>query len=203
GVVTLEITETPVSGSMTSAGQTEAMPKAPTRTLVRITERGRFIDRKDLTKDAGGSAGSPLDGTDVLYGLNFPARDLKPGDTWEDTLTVGTRGQTQKVHVTWKYLGKEQFRGRNCAKISTVFNMPMAMAGGDALPGIAPPTGKLTGSVTTYFDPQAGVEVYSSGAVVMTARADLTSLSPEAGEFVSVMKINMVQHLLGNPAGRR
>jgi hypothetical protein len=200
GVVTLDITDTPVSGSTTTAGQSEGIGKAPTRSLVKMTERGKFLSRKPLSKGEDSSP-SPLDGTDVLYGLNFPARDLKPGDTWSETLTVGTAGSTQKVNVTWKYLGKQQFRGRNCARVSTVFSLPMARPSGlEEMPaGFTPPSGKLTGSMVTYFDPQAGVEVYSSGSVVVTARADLSQLSAEAGEFVTVMKINVVQSLLAKP----
>jgi hypothetical protein len=200
GVVTLDITDTPLSGSSTTGGRTEGIGKTPTRSLVRLTERGKFLSRKALSKGEDDSP-SPLDGTDVLYGLNFPARDLKPGDSWSETLNVGTAGSTQKVNVTWKYLGKETFRGRTCARISTVFSMPMARpAGMEEMPaGFTPPSGKLSGSTVTYFDPRAGVEVYSSGSVLVTARADLSQLSAEAGEFVTVMKINVVQSLLSRP----
>jgi hypothetical protein len=206
GVMTLEVTDTPVSGSMNVAGSSEAVPKTPTKTLVRMTERGRFLGKKTLTRDPEAGAASPLDGTDVLYGLNFPNRDIKPGDTWQDTINVGTAEKPQRVQVTWRYVGKEAFRGRNCIKVSTTISMPMtpgaAAAGGAPDPAEPNPfgaQGKLSGSVLTYFDPQAGVEVYSTGSITMVARADLSGLSPETGEFASVMKINLVQSLV--PAG--
>jgi hypothetical protein len=109
------------------------------------------------------------------------------------------------VNVTWKYLGKEMFRGRSCARISTTISMPMTAPAVAETPGEPNPfgaQGKLTGSVITYFDPQAGVEVYANGSIVMVARADFSAISPESGEFASVMKINLVQTLVSG-GGRK
>jgi hypothetical protein len=204
GVVTLEVTETTVSGYMTASGQREAMKRTPTKSLVRLTEGGRFISRQTLTPGEKDTP-SALDGTDILYGLNFPDRDLKPGDTWEDTRTVGSGEQASKVHVTWKYAGRHLFRGRDCAKIVAVMKIPMGGAGAaDPSEGALPSAqGRITGSVTTYFDPKAGVEVYSTGSMVILAKADLSAVSQDGGEFGSITKINVIQSLVSGATGRR
>jgi hypothetical protein len=203
GIVTLEITDVPLSGKMIAGGRTESYgSRTPTRYLVRMTERGRFLSRKALTAEESSAQMSGMDGADALYGLNFPNRDLKAGDVWEDTVTVGTGASLRKVHMRCRYVGRETFRGRSCARFSTVLSMP---SGGDAAGGMGVPgsQGRMTGTVTTYFDPKAGLEVYSNGSLVVVERADLTGISPDAGELVNVSKINVVQALTPGAAGRK
>jgi hypothetical protein len=195
GIATLDVTETPVSGVTITAGQREEAKGKPTRSLVRLTERGRFISRQRVSGDE--DTGTPLDGVDALYGLNFPARDLKPGDSRTDVVSVGKGAQQRKVTVTTRYVRKETFAGRSCAKFSTVLSMPLLNeAEQSALQGGPSPEGKLTGALITYFDPARGVEVYSSGWVAMVMKADLSSVSPEAGELATVTKINVIQQLV-------
>jgi hypothetical protein len=195
GMVTLEIKETPVSGKVTAFGQTEPYNQPARTVLVKLTERGRVVSRKEVSKASSTSAVSGMDGTDALYGLNFPDRDLKPGDTWEDTLTLGKEGSPQPVRMSSKYLGRAVFRGRNCAKFVTTLTMPLNMGEEAATEKAAGAAGKLTARVTTYFDPQAGVEVYSSGSFVVTARADISAVSTDTGEIVTASKINFIQSL--------
>lgn len=192
GVVVLEVVETTLSGKMTLGGKTEAMPRTPNRSVVRMTARGRFLERKGQNEagEAGGASG--VDGADVLFGLNFPDRDLKPGDTWQDTFVIGSKAQPRRVRATWKYVAREVFQGRSCAKITTTLSMPMS----DSDPELGADfsqQGKMSATMTTYFDPKAGVEVYSSGSLISASKADLTSLSPEAGELANVTKINLIQ----------
>jgi hypothetical protein len=145
--------------------------------------------------------GSPLEGADALYGLNFPARDLKPGESWTDTIPIASGGEARTVNVTTKYVKNETIKGRKCAKFQTTVSMPLTAAGAASpLPEAFAPTGKMLGSVTTYFDPVQGVEVYASGWISMVMKADLTALSPDAGEISTATRINVVQQLL--PAKR-
>jgi hypothetical protein len=196
GVATLEIKETPISGKVTAFGQTEPYNQ-PTRTLlVKLTERGRVISRKEISKSSDNSTVQGMDGTDALYGLNFPDRELKPGDSWEDTLTLGEQGASQAVRMASKYLGRAVFRGRNCAKFTTTLTMPLSMGEESSGEDAAGAAGTLTANVTTYFDPQAGVEVYSRGSFVITARADISGISTDAGELVTATKINFIQSLV-------
>jgi hypothetical protein len=199
GVATLEVLEAPVKSVTIAAGQTNTSKGSSTRSLVKITDRGRFLGREHVGGEEQQS--DPMDGVDALYGLNFPARDVKPGDTWTDVIPVGEGNDARKVTVTTRYVGKETVRGRNCAKFSTRFTMPLLTPSESAaLQGGPPLAGKLTGTVTTYFDPAAGVEVYSSGSVSMAMKADLSSLSAEAGELATVTRINVIQQLA---AGKR
>jgi len=196
GVITLDIKDQPVSGSSTMMGQTEQANRTPTSSVVRLTERGRFLSRKS-SEDGKAKAGSPMDGLDALYGLNFPDRDLKPGETWEDTVTVGTGPAAQKVRVKTRYVGQVSFRGRTCARFSTTLATNLIPESDEPAPESMPGTsGKMTGTVTTYFDPALGLELYSSGSVVMVVRADFTQVSPEGGELATAMKINVVQSLV-------
>ncbi len=194
GVVTLEITDLPATMTMSAGDQARSTRRTASRSVVRMTDRGRFLSRKSLTPSADGGGGD-MDSLDALFGLNFPERDLKPGDTWEDTLSVGEGARAKQVHVTWKYLARVTFRGRDCARISATMSLPMS-AQDSGIPGAPPSQGRISGSVVTYFDPKSGQEVYSSGSVAMVAKADLTALSQEAGEVATVTKINLVQSLL-------
>ena len=195
GVVSLEVTDLPGTSTVSSGGQTQSSRGTSSKTLIRLTERGKFISRKSLTSGSEQAGASQLDGLDAVFGLNFPARDLKPGDTWDDTLTIGEGLRAKKVHVTWKYVSREAFRGRDCAKIHISVSVPLD-AGELSQPGMPATQGRISGTVTTYFDPKLGQEVYSSGSVVIQAKADLSGVSPEAGEIATVSKINLVQSLV-------
>lgn len=204
GVVTLEVREIPIGGKLMAFGREEAYTPEPSRSIVRMTERGRFISRKRVGEPKRASAAGmpdPTDVADVLYGLNFPDRDLKPGDTWEETFTIGEE-EPQSVQMSCRYVGRETFRGRNCARIAVTLSTTFKPHGaGPESMGAPPASGRLTAQITTYFDPQAGVEVYSRGSLVLVLRADLSSVSPEGGEFAGVTKINMVQ-ILTSGAGK-
>lgn len=204
GVATLEVLEAPISSTVTVAGRTEKNPEEPTRSIVKITERGRFINRKQLGRNAEMEGGSPLEGADALYGLNFPARNIKPGESWTDTLTVGSGAEARKVTVTTKYVKREKFRGKDCAKFaSTLTTSLFTPAETVAMDGSAAPAGKVAGTITTYFDPAAGSEVYSSGSLSMVMRADLSALGPDAGEIATVTKVNVIQQALPPKSGRK
>jgi hypothetical protein len=199
GIATLDVTETALSGKMVVGGKTEPMLPPPVRSLVKLTERGRFISRLPLTGPPGES-GVGIEGADVTFGLNFPARDLKPGDTWQDTFEVGEGTERKRVHGAWKYESRERFRGRDCIRVSTMLTMKIA-DNADGGTGEAPlERGGMTARMITYFDPKAGSEVYSSGYLTLTSRLDLSAISPEAGELANVTKINLIQWLSNSPA---
>jgi len=198
GVVTLMVTEVPLSGRMIALGRSQEYRRPPSKTEVKLTERGRFISRKTIGEEEEQEAGPPgLDATDALYGLNFPDRELKPGDSWEDHITVGSAEAPMKVNVRTRYAGRQRMLGRDCARFLTTLRLSLDGSGQAAIQGIPEPTGRVSGTVTTYFDPRAGIDVYASGSVTLLVRADLQQVSPEAPEMVTVMKINVVQSLMG------
>lgn len=203
GVVTLEVTDKPLAGKMTAMGRTQDYDRTTTKSVVRITQRGKFLSRKEVPApgtpafavEAEAGAPDEMDGADALFGLNFPDRDLKPGDTWRDTITVGSRESPTKVLMTCRYVGRETVFGRKCAKFtSTVTHAPADEDPALAVPGLET-QGRFTASQTCYFDPAAGIEVYSSGWMTTTMRTDFSALSPEGGELVSATRINVVQYL--------
>lgn len=202
GVVTLEVIDTPLAGKMTAMGRTQDYDRRPTKSVVRITQRGKFLSRKEIPApgaeaaaaeiEAGGA--DEMDGADALFGLNFPDRDLKPGDTWQGTLTVGARENPTKVLMTSRYVGQETVHGRKCAKFTSTVTRAPGEEAGAAVPGLETQS-RFTASQTCYFDPVAGIEVYSSGWMTSTTRTDFSALSPEGGELVSATRINVVQYL--------
>lgn len=214
GVVTLHVTDTPISGKMTAMGQSQPFDRPPTRAIVRLTERGKFLSRKEIPSggaqeadlEMAGGPGDEMAAAEALFGLNFPDRDLKPGDTWQDTLTVGPRESPLKVSMTGRYVGRETFRGRVCAKfVTTVTHTSGGTEEAAGLPGslALASTGRFTATLTTYFDPEAGLDVYSSGSMASTSRTDLSALSPEGGEIVSATRINVVQYLTPSAGSRK
>lgn len=203
GVVTLEVTDKPVAGKMTAMGRTQEYDRQTTKSVVRLTQRGKFLSRRELPApgapaaiaevEAGGTDG--MEGADALFGLNFPDRDLKPGDTWRDTITVGPRESPTKVVMTCRYVGQETVFGRKCAK----FTSTLSRAAGESEPEAALPgletQARFSAGQTCYFDPVAGIEVYTSGWMTSTARTDFSALSQEGGELLSATRINVVQYL--------
>lgn len=202
GIAVLDVVESTLSGKMTTGGKTESMANKPTRSVVRLTERGRFLERKGIGAGAEDGGASGIEGADVLFGLNFPDRDLKPGDSWQDTFEIGSKGQRQRVQATWKYVARELFQGRACAKITTVLSMPLTASDADLGLGAGfSQQGKMSATMTTYFDPKEGIELYSAGSLTTASKADLSGLSPEAGELVNATKINLIQWYV--PGGTR
>jgi len=208
-VVTLEVAENMVSGTATTLGQTEPYRQPATTSVVKMTLRGRFISRSLLKPVGEAPQSGPLQAADALHGLNFPARDLKPGDAWEDTVMVPGAAGTQQVRLRSRYLGRATFRGRACARFSTTLRTETASETHAPAPPEAasvPEHGRLTATMITYFDPAAGVEVYSAGSLVATAPLDLSDVSPGAGSLSSITRIDTTQTLVsgtGKGAGAR
>ena len=144
-----------------------------------MTERGKVLSRKAIGESADADADSGIEGTDALYGLNFPDRDLKPGDSWEDAVSVGVEGEARKVRMSTRFVRWETFRGIRCARFATTLTVPQSTEG--ITPGDGLSTGlanKVSATVTTYFDPKKGTELYSRGSLAMVGRADLSGVTP-------------------------
>lgn len=194
GQVTVQVSELTQSGQMTVMGRTQSLrERRPETYVVRMTDRGKFLSRSS----AGEGTSMPgLEAMDALFGLAFPDQDLKPGDTWQETVQVRSDLGPRTVRLTGKYVGRETFRSRQCARFQLSLTMPFALGPkGDADTAGLAPEGQVTATVTCLFDPEAGHEVYSSGTATVLARLDLSSLGPDAGEMANVFKLNFVQSL--------
>jgi hypothetical protein len=204
GVATIEVRETPVSGSIKAMGQSESLSQKPTTSVLKLTERGRLVSRKS-GKGASTAGPGGFPGMDVLYGLNFPDRDLKPGDTWEDTINTGEGEDAQSVKISGRYVGRELFRGRPCAKFVTVSSAapPESATAGSASGADFTQNARIAATVTTYFDPAAGVEVYSSGSISMVSKVDLSSVSTQPIQYATAVKVNLIQVLTSGGAPKK
>jgi hypothetical protein len=222
---TAQIESKNLSGTMrmTNSGKTETSKVPPERTIYTLTDRGRLLRYRDLatngkagdaTSERSAPGGSAADGaatglenTDqlkALYGLNFPARDLKPGDTWnaESKVDIGS-GQSVLVKIASRFLALTSFQGRRCAKILTAFEMPMAPPGGAGeAEGVSMTSdGKVTGQITSFFDIAEGREVYTDGSVAMLMKMQMSApLDPSGAvqtvEMNTVFKMNLRQVLV-------
>ena len=206
GIVTIDVTDQPISTETIVGGKADRSRKPVSKSEVRVTDHGKFLTRKSSGKSDEANDGSPgLDGLDITYGLSFPDKDLQPGDKWENTLTMGSGPTAQRVRATWRYVGHVKFRGRDCIRVNTnVSLVPPAMVDDGEPAAAAAPQSRMTANVVTYFDPAKGVEVYSSGSVILSTRADLSALgadgNSDGGSFAGVTKINVVQSLLSGTA---
>lgn len=215
GTAQIEAKNASGSTRMTVSGKTETSKVPPEKTIYTLTDRGRLLRYREqgartaaASPPAGPEAGGVgMDNTDplkALYGLNFPARDLKPGETWnaESKVDIGP-GQSVMVKIASRFLAMTTFQGRRCAKILTAFEMPMAppMGAGEAEGVSMTSDGKVTGQITSFFDVEEGREVYSDGSVAMLMKMQMTApLDPSGAvqtvEMNTVFKMNLRQVLV-------
>jgi hypothetical protein len=221
---TAQIESRNLSGTMrmTTSGKTETSKVPAEKTIYTLTDRGRLLRYRDLATEkkaadgatqpggAGSADGAGAAGTEntdplkALYGLNFPARDLKPGETWnaESKVDIGP-GRSVVVKIASRFLAVITFQGRRCAKILTAFEMPMAPPGGAGeAEGVSMTSdGKITGQLTSFFDIEEGREVYTDGSVAMLMKMQMSApLDPSGAvqtvEMNTVSKMNLRQVLV-------
>jgi hypothetical protein len=225
---TAQIESRNLSGTtrMTAMGKTQTTKADPEVTVYTLTDRGRVIRYREVpTRRAAGATPDTVidpvlgaapgsgegafgdsDPLKALYGLNFPDRDLKPGDVWTAQSPVEVAsGRKVVIRISSRFVGMTRYRGRECARIVTSFEMPTepAEAGGatDADGFSFSQEGRITGQITSYFDVAEGREVYTDGAVAMIMRMKMGAPSHESGaaetaEMNSVMKMNIRQVFL-------
>jgi hypothetical protein len=218
---TAQVESKDVSGTMrsTAFGRTQTTRAPKETTIYTVSNRGRVLRYRELrptrprTPDEDPSRGegksSQSDPLKALFGLNFPARDLKPGDTWNDENKVETGGgKSVVVKIASRFVELTRFRGRRCAKITSSFEMPSPPEESPfpEEPGVSvSQDGKVTGQITTYFDVEEGREIYSDGSIIMLTKmrmsggADPTG-APESAELSSVFKMNLRQVLVKTAA---
>lgn len=229
---TAQIESRNLSGAtrMTAMGKTQTTPASPETTIFTLTDRGRVIRYREVSNPAsrpGAVPASPVDPVlgaapegetggfgdsdplKALYGLNFPDRDLKPGDTWKANTPVEMApGRSVLIRIASRFVGMTRHRGRECAKIVTAFDMPTGPAPASGAVTTDAETdapyseqGRITGQITSYFDIAAGREIYTDGVVAM--RMSMKMAAPagpsgetETAEMKSVMKMNVRQVFL-------
>jgi hypothetical protein len=119
---TAQVESKDVSGTMrTSAFGKSQTSKAPMETTIyTVTKRGRVLRYREVNPPREpGEVTPPAAGTSeqsdplkALFGLNFPARDLQPGDTWNDENTVEIGGgKSVVVKIASRFVEMTRFRG--------------------------------------------------------------------------------------------
>lgn len=209
---------------VTSMGKTETTQAPPERTVYTLTDRGRVLRYRELPdpkvrakadrQAREGPNPSPFEESDpfkALYGLNFPDRDLKPGESWstQSEVEVGP-GRTVVIKIASRFLGLVTFRGRRCAKIETAFEMPTEPQEGVPTPPDAEGVsfsqdGRVTGRLTSFFDVAEGREIYTDGSVALVMKMKMSAPADPSGametaEMNSVMKMNLRQVFLKSTA---
>jgi hypothetical protein len=211
GVADLESTNTTGTMKMTAMGKTSSSKSPREVSRLKLTDRGKLLAYKTKTdgEPAAAAAESPTgfdqaDPMRALAGLNFPDRDLQPGDTWatESKVDLGN-GQSMVMKIASRFVALVDYKGRKCAKITTAFEMPMdpSEMNGRAEDLAVKGQGKVAGQMTTLFDNAAGQEVYADGSVIMLMRVQMSggpdpSTAGQSLEMKQAMKLNVRQVLI-------
>lgn len=172
------------------------MPR--TKTVIRMTPRGRILSAR--TGPAEPSAEGKPEATGMspeLFGMDLgmleavlshpplPEGEVKPNDTWTEEVRLPGFMDSPTVTVTLnsRLLALAPYKGRDCAKIRTFFQIPlemdlsqmmqqMPMAQGGS--GDMQVTGKLSGAIEWQFDYKRGQLVYGEGPLEMVATTNFT-----------------------------
>ncbi|NIM06263.1 MAG: hypothetical protein GTO55_07765 [Armatimonadetes bacterium] len=191
-VRTLESGKSTAKMSGMEEEMTEDMPK--TETFIKMTNQGKILsartsspedqtdgDTSDVSGVGMGSFGLDTAAMEAVFShFPLPEEDVKPNDTWTDEVRMpGMLGGTAAT-VTFKscLLAVDRFDDRDCAKIRTVFEIPLEMDPsemmGDMLPQgtetdvMGEASGKIAGRIEWQFDYKRGCVVYAEGPVLAT-----------------------------------
>lgn len=209
GVADLVWTNTSATMKMTAMGKTSSNKIPPEVSRLKLTDRGKLLSYKTKPNGEPAATEAPVgfdqaDPMRALAGLNFPDRDLQPGDTWatESKVDLGN-GQSMVMKIASRFVALVDYKGRKCAKITTAFEMPMdpGEMNGRAEDMSVKGQGKVAGQMMTLFDNAAGREVYADGAVIMLMRVHMSggpdpSETGAALEMKQAMKLNVRQVLI-------
>lgn len=172
---------------------------------VRLTHRGKVLDRKNLGKDAdeGGDTGfcTLLDEFAIVQqifdGLLLPEGDVDPGHTWTDTIEVDlTQGHpdSTKIKVECQATFKRivVVDGIECAELVTDFKVPLkAPKSKEAKELNLTIDGEILGHLTSYFGIELGRSVVELATIGVNG---LMTMEPEGAgktQFGGRMKVNL------------
>jgi len=189
------------------------MPKS--KTLIKMTPLGNVLSaRTSFPESASQESPSGPSQTDprslgldmatleaVFSHIPFPERDVKPNDTWKDEVRLPGFVGSQAVTITFtsRLLGLGPYKGRNCARIRTAFEIPLEMDLGQVMgrmlpqgsSGEADTKGKIVGRLDWQFDYNRGHVVYAEGPMQMTANASFTYTDAEGKPIVGSVNFAM------------
>jgi hypothetical protein len=207
-------------------GQEETSKPLPKKeTVIRMTPRGRilsartsYLEGEDDGQQSGKAAAVGLEGMGldlaaleaVFSYLPLPEEDVQPNDTWNDEVRLpGFLGEpTTTITFKSRLIALKRYRGRDCAKIHTTFEMPLdldisRLLGAPLPPGVEAKftfDGKIAGSIEWQFDYRQSKVVYAEGPVQMTVKSAFSFTGPKgqsaSGGMNLAMKANAKTRLI-------
>ena len=169
--------------TMLGQTQTEALPE--TRCVTQMDRRARILKVEEADARELGDVQQMIPGGPGTWGNwdSFPPfaeKDVKAGDKWSEELSLvsltGMQGMT--VKATSEMIALTTFQARKCAKIRTVFEVPlnpnllqMGGLGEEAAEGLA--EGMIKGMVLWYYDYENSVYAYAEGTTETSTTMDM------------------------------
>jgi len=145
-----------------SKGPTNQKMPDSTATVV-IDQRGHTERVKAAGQDRAAMSHDPL--SDIVDSIMLPGKDVKPGDTWFDTLDTKGGGAAPAANITFtsRLVELTTRRRRRCAKITTTFMGTMGGAG-------APGSGNVQGTAVQYYDYENSLWVEAEAKLTITRK---------------------------------
>jgi len=186
-------------GSFSMAGQSQTMDMPTGKIVADMDRLGAMV--KLIEMDMPGSEQFMGSGAESLPNWSqystFPEGDLKVGDTWSGKVSIPAGPDMPSIEMTFKctLLDLTTFKGRNCAKIRTVFNGPftMDMAGAQGVPPGTEGTvdAVMDGNMDWYYDYDNSVYAYGEGTMAMDMTVAMAGEAAAAGDMSMKLKMNI------------
>jgi len=204
GQMTFRLTQDPIGVQQNGAPFTGALPATPAPVTVTMDRRGRMqrVDQPgggEQVPIPGLPGGIALDQQAIMKQMSaaaLPAEAVGVGDTWSHQVKVPMgAGGSLDISTRCRLDGFELRNGRRTARVVSEMSAPVTMNLTDPKDqaGIAQ-TGTVSGSVTTWFDPERGVMVASDSDLKLDFSMKLAD-SPPSG--AAVEGVPGLEQLLG------
>jgi len=186
-------------------GESETKENLGDPERVRLTTRGKVLERKSLGKeeDDGGDTGfcTLLDEFSIVQqifdGLLLPEGDVEPGHSWTDTIEVDlTDGHPESTKVKIDCEATFQrivvVNGVQCAEIVTDFKIPLrAPKSKEAKELNLTIDGDILGHLTSYFGIELGRSVVELATIGVDGKMIMNPAGAGKTEFGGRMKVNL------------
>ncbi len=202
--LTFRLTPDPLEVQQNGQPFAGALPPTPAPLTVTMDRRGRMqqVDQPgggETVPVAGLPAGLALDQRAIVEQLSaaaLPEQAVGVGDTWSHQVNVPLGlGGSMRISTRCRLDGYELLHGRRTARVVSEMSAPVTMNVADPRDeaGIAQ-SGRVSGTVTTWFDPARGVLVASDSDLHLDFTMKLAD-APAAG--AAVAGVPGLEQLLG------
>ncbi len=175
---------------------------------VRLTSRGKVLERKTMGKKDKSKDGEPsmgfctkLDELDIVQqvfdGLMLPEGDVEPGAEWTDVIAVDLTPDDKAVRTPVEVKATAAFRrlvkvrGEECAEIETGFEVPLRTPkDSDSKQLNLKIDGTISGLIRSYFSVKRGRTIAETSTVGVVGKM---TLAPDGGKSIKLggrLKLN-------------